>query len=145
MKVAEQVTSLKFVELIQKLLKRNFERLFDSNYLNLHLLTQAVSIALSLMWNLSDKSVAFVKSILDHNLPLDLFKYMQTEHLVPGRMVEPKSSRIVQPFIGTLHNVVQKAPEAKQVLRACGAAELLQPFRECSNEKISCVSLMVQV
>ena len=144
--LGEFLTSLNFLELVQKVLKRNLLKSFDENYANVEVLRFSLDLLLSTMWNMSDKSVDIGKRILRINLVSDMFKYMQTEHLRPDRMIETRAAKIVQAFIGTLHNVVQKAPEAKQSLRACGAVDLLQPFRECTtHQSISCVSLLIQV
>ena len=144
--MGEFLTSLNFLELVQKVLKRNLLKSFDENYANVEVLRFSLDLLLSTMWNMSDKSVDIGKRILRINLVSDMFKYMQTEHLRPDQMIDTRAARIVQAFIGTLHNVVQKVPEAKQSLRACGAVDVLQPFRECTtHQAISCVSLLIQV
>lgn len=141
--LGKHLTSLDFVEVFQRYWKTNFDRIAAPDSSHVGRWYTAYSLLL-VMWNMSDKCSTVCQRILKVQLHSDLLDFMKSDHLHASRMGEEKPSSIVQAFIGILHNVVQRAVGARESLRSCNAVERVQPYRECNNAMVSCVSLMIQ-
>ena len=140
--LGRHLASLQFVEIFQRHWKDNFESVVPETCDPFDWY-KAYALLL-VMWNMSDKCSTICERILKVELHSDLLNFLESDHLKPNLMNDDKASSIVQAFIGIMHNVVQRAAGAREALRACNAVERIQPFRECSNRMVSCVSLMIQ-
>jgi len=68
----------------------------------------------------------------------DMFAHLDSKFLSPENFNEFQEIKqtFVQSILGTLHNVVQRARNARETFRECQAVDVLQPFREASDFQV---------
>ena len=90
------------------------------------------------LWNISDKSNELCERIVADELHKDLFGYLSSKVLSPQNLYEFQEIKesLVQGSLGTLHNVVQRARNAREAYRDCKAVDVLQPFRGASDFQV---------
>lgn len=143
--LADFMSSVNFVRITQKILNNHFEESFAGDEEIRDEIWKGLYDLLYIVWNLSDKTSGFCQEILDSRLHVELLKCLKSPHLSPDLMDEENPSSMVQCILSILHNLVQKIPASWPEMRNNEAVEILQPFRECSNQMLSCLSLMIQV
>ena len=89
------------------------------------------------VWNLSDKSVDFSERILSVGLYKDFFEYLSSKTFSPESITDDLMEKSVQGMLDTLHNVVQKAKNAREEYRKCQAVDVLQRFREATDHQVN--------
>ena len=143
--LADFMSTVNFVRITQKIVKNHFEEALVGDEEFREEIWSGVYNLLYIVWNLSDKTSGFCQEILDSRLYVELLRCLKSPHLNPDLMDEENPSNMVQCILSILHNLVQKIPASWPEMRNNEAVEVLQPFRECSNQMLSCLSLMVQV
>lgn len=95
------------------------------------------SVILQLTWNLSDKSVDFCEKIISTGLYKDFFEYLSSKTFSPENIDNNLKRKAVQGQLGSLHNIVQKAKNAREAFRNCKAVDILQIFREATQHQVN--------
>ena len=143
-KFGEKLTTLGFVELYQKMLKRHFnEEFFQLG--EGEPLRYTMDLAKGIMWNLTDKSNEICERVIKANLHSDIVEKLSSKILKPNLLNEESRRLVVRGFLSILHNVVRRAPAAREALRECKTVDVLQPFREHEDDReTSFIAIVIQ-
>ena len=142
-KLAPELVKMNYLELTQKMWRKHFNAEFletkeqDALWYNM-------SATRTVVRNMSDKSKRFCKRVIKIDLHTDIVQYLSSEHLKPGCSQNKPHLEIVQGFIGSLYNIVQRVPRARETLRECNAIEILQPYREFEHPMYFIQAITVQ-
>ena len=102
-----------------------------------------LQVALSIVWNCSDKSTPLCESLVKTGVVNTLLAELGGERLSGSDLANDNNLYLVKSYLGILHNVARLCSDSRHILHSANAVGILQWYLQSSNDLVKTNAFMV--